>query len=114
MDWVQVWGAMRLSYVAQQFYARALGGAHSTYMDMFRTKTPTGTMDAQLQSICALAKEKGVIVYGIAFSAPANGQAQILGCATSTAYYFEAENNVQLTTAFRTIANNISQLRLIQ
>ncbi len=114
MDWVQVWGAMRLSYVVQQFYVRALGGSHSGYMDIFRSKSPTGSMDTQLQSICALAKDQGVVVYGIAFSAPTAGQAQILGCATSTAYYFEAENNVQLTTAFRTIASNISQLRLIQ
>ena len=112
--WQQVWGSMRLSYVVWQFYVRPLGGDFYAYMDIFRTKTATTTMDSQLQQICGLAKEQGVIVYGIAFTAPVNGQAQIQGCATSTAYYFEADDNAQLTTAFRTIANNISQLRLMQ
>jgi Flp pilus assembly protein TadG len=114
MSWVSVWQEMRLKYVVQQFYVRALGGNFNTYMDMFRTQTATNTMDDQLQEICSLAKAEGVIVYGIAFTAPTNGQTQIKGCATSIAYYFDAASNTQLQTAFRTIANNISQLRLMQ
>ena len=70
-------------------------------------------MDSQLQSICSLAKTNGVIVYGIAFEAPTNGQAQIRACSTSTAHYFNAAG-LQISTAFNAIASNISQLRLTQ
>ncbi len=118
--WPQVWGAMRLSYVAWQFYARALGSTttarnteYTNRMDLFRSKTLTTTMDSQLQQICGLAKGQGVIVYGIAFEAPTNGQTQIRNCSTSAAHYFNA-SGLQIRTAFRAIASNISQLRLTQ
>jgi hypothetical protein len=66
-----------------------------------------------LQQSCTLAKNNGVIVYGIAFEAPANGQTQISGCATSPSHYFNA-TGLQIQSAFRAIASNISQLRLTQ
>ncbi|GLS86974.1 hypothetical protein GCM10010873_19480 [Cypionkella aquatica] len=118
--WPQVWSQMRLSYVAWQLYARALGTnpttrttQFNTAMTAFRSQTPTGTMDSQLQQICTLAKNQRVIVYGIAFEAPTAGQTQIRNCATSTAHYFNAAG-LQIRTAFRAIASNISQLRLTQ
>ncbi|MDB5659473.1 MAG: hypothetical protein JWS10_2088 [Cypionkella sp.] len=118
--WPQVWSQMRLSYVAWQLYARALGTNPTTRttqynaaMAAFRTQTDTDAMDAQLQNICGLAKGQGVIVYGIAFEAPANGQTQIRNCSTSAAHYFSA-SGLQIRTAFRAIASNISQLRLTQ
>jgi Flp pilus assembly protein TadG len=119
-SWQQVWSSMRLSYVAWQFYARALGSTSSARnieyanrMAAMRTQTPTTTMDSQLQQICGLAKGQGVIVYGIAFEAPTNGQTQIRNCSTSAAHYFNA-SGLQIRTAFRAIASNISQLRLTQ
>ncbi|MFC3179560.1 TadE/TadG family type IV pilus assembly protein [Cypionkella sinensis] len=118
--WPQVWSAMRLSYVAWQFYARGLGSTSSARnteytnrMAAFRSQTATTSMDSQLQQICALAKGQGVIVYGIAFEAPTNGQTQIRNCSTSAAHYFNAAG-LQIRTAFRAIASNISQLRLTQ
>lgn len=118
--WPKVWSAMRQSYVAWQFYARALGTTSSTrsttyanQMSTFRTQTPTATMDGQLQNICGQAKTNGVIVYGIAFEAPTNGQTQIKNCSTSSGHYYNA-SGLQIKTAFKSIANNISQLRLTQ
>ena len=126
--WQQVWANMRLSFVAWQFYARALGNygrpigdnnwtaMNSNYdlaMIAFRSRTPIADMDSQLQTICSLAKDKSVIVYGIAFEAPINGQVQIRACATSDAHYYNA-SGIQIQTAFRSIASNISQLRLTQ
>ena len=126
LSWAEVWGGystfggMRQSYVAWQYYARALGtddatrgSVYSTWRTNFRQQTPTTTMDAQLQQICAGAKTNGIIVYGIAFEAPLNGQAQISQCSTSSAHYFNAAG-LQIRTAFRAIASNISQLRLTQ
>ena len=55
----------------------------------------------------------GVTVYGIAFEAPTGGRTQISQCATSSAHYFNAAG-LQIRTAFRAIASNISHLRLTQ
>ena len=60
-----------------------------------------------------MAKDQDVIIYGIAFEAPAGGQAQISQCASSPAHYFNAAG-LEISTAFNTIANNITQLKLTQ
>ena len=120
-SWVQVWTDMRTSYVAWQLYARALGTSgttrtnlYNTWMTNFRTLTPTSTMDSQLQSICSQAKSKAnVLIYGIAFDAPSGGQQMISQCSSGPAYYFVASPTT-IQDAFRTIATNISQLRLTQ
>ena len=112
--WQQVWSNLRVSYVAWQLYARALGpSTYTTWLNTLRTQTPTTTMDDQLQAACNQAKDNDVIVYGIAFEASSNGQTQIKKCASSAGHYFNA-TGLQITSAFRAIANNISQLRLTQ
>lgn len=117
--WPQVWANLRVSYVAWQFYARALGNSttrstvYANTMTAMRTQTATTTMDSQLQSMCTAIKDQDVTVYGIAFEAPTNGQTQIAACASSAAHYFNA-SGLQIKTAFRAIASNISQLRLTQ
>lgn len=115
-----MWKDMRLQWVVWQLYARAIGtndsqraAQYNTWIAAFREQTATSTMDTQLQSMCALAKDNGVTVYGIAFEAPAGGQSQISRCATSPAHYFNAAG-LQIRTAFRAIASNISHLRLTQ
>ncbi len=121
MNWEGVWAAQRQSWVAWQLYARALGttdatrnAAYSNAMTSFQSQyASVNTMNTQLQQSCNLAKSNGVIVYGIAFEAPANGQAQISQCASSLSHYFDAQG-LEIQTAFRTIASNISQLKLTQ
>jgi hypothetical protein len=119
-DWEDVWANQRVTWVAWQLYARALGTNDDTRaiqyaaaMDMLRTKTETNAMDAQLQQACTLAKDRHVIVFGIAFEAPANGQAQILQCASSPQHYFNAQG-LSIGTAFDAIANNLTMLKLTQ
>jgi hypothetical protein len=85
--------------------------------------TPTGTMDTQLQDVCTLAKGKrNIVIYGIAFDAPAAGALQIKKCTSGynplqptgeNPYYFSSTPS-NIKTAFRAIATNISQLRLTQ
>lgn len=120
LTWQQVWANQRLSWVAWQFYARALGTDNATRtaqynaaVAMMRTQTPTATMDSQLQSICTQAKAQEVVVYGIAFEAPTAGRQQIEGCASSSAHYFDAQG-LEIATAFRTIASNLTMLKLTQ
>ena len=119
--WQQVWSKLRLSYVSWQFYARALGTSggtrttvyNNTMNTMQKTFESVANMNAQLQQSCALAKTNNVVVFGIAFEAPTSGQAQISACASSAAHYFNAQG-LQIQTAFRSIASNISQLKLTQ
>ncbi|RUS60900.1 hypothetical protein EGN72_06890 [Pseudorhodobacter sp. E13] len=114
LTWPDVWASYRMKWVAWQLYARPLGSSqYNTMMNAFRSQTPTNEMDNRLQDVCNLAKNKGVIVYGIAFEAPYDGQTQIRNCATSTSHYFDV-SGVDISTAFRSIANNISQLKLTQ
>ncbi len=119
--WQSIWAAQRQTWVAWQLYARALGTtnatrntAYSNAMNMFQSQyASVSTMNTQLQQSCTLAKNNGVIVYGIAFEAPTNGQTQISQCASSASHYFDAQG-LEIQTAFRTIASNISQLKLTQ
>lgn len=116
----QLWSEVRLDWVVWQLYARALGtndsqrsAQYTTWLPLLREQTPINTMNTQLQSMCGLAKTNGVTVYGIAFEAPTGGRTQISQCATSSAHYFNAAG-LQIRTAFRAIASNISHLRLTQ
>lgn len=116
LAWDTVWARLRVTWVAWQLYARAYDNSSNVYynaMDMFRTKTNVNDMNDQLQSVCSRARANEVIVYGIAFEAPYNGARQIESCATTPSHYFNA-TGLEIQSAFRAIASNISQLRLTQ
>jgi hypothetical protein len=121
LDWKNVWATFRDSYVAWQFYARALGTDSSTRTSAYnaaisameRSYGATTTEDSQLQQVCAQAKSNNVVVYTIGFEAPTIGLTQLKACATSQAHFFDA-STLTISTAFKAIANNISQLRLTQ
>ncbi len=104
-------------------YARALGAhnttlrtnTYNTWNANFAGYTDTTTMNSRLDQVCEAAKAQGVIVYGIAFEAPDGGKTAIEDCASSpsSTYYFDA-SGLEIQTAFRLIASNLSQLRLTQ
>ncbi len=120
-DWRDIWANLKLSYVAWQFYARALGTDTTSRNTVYNTTISAmkasyasiPAMDGTLQQSCTAAKGKGVIVYSIAFEAPQHGQQVLASCATSAAHYFAADG-LQIQTAFRTIASNITMLKLTQ
>jgi hypothetical protein len=119
--WTSVWQNQRTSWVAWQLYARALGtdstsrtnAYNAAIGDFTDTYESASGMDVTLQQSCGLARANGVTVYGIAFEAPANGQAQISACATSSNHYYQPTGG-DLGTAFDAIAAQITQLRLTQ
>lgn len=119
--WPQIWEKFRVSYVAFQFYYYAFSSnpaySRENIVNMFRKKETVATMDSQLQSVCTLAKDQSVMVYGIAFHATLAGQAQVSSCASSPAHYFLADGTdenaqAKLNHAFHMIATNITQLKL--
>lgn len=123
MSWQQVWQELNVSWTAWHMYARALGttqatrtSTYNTWWANFRTQrgsdVSTPAMDAELSQICGVTKQQGVLIYGIAFSAPARGQTVVRNCASSDGHYFASSNNTALNAAFQAIATNITQLRL--
>jgi len=62
--------------------------------------------------LCTLAKANGVIVFTIAFEAPADAQTQMENCATSTSHYFEAYGT-GLSDAFAAISFTLQKLKLV-
>lgn len=118
------WQELNVSWVSWHLYARALGtssttrtNVYNTWFANFRTQRGTSTstpdMDNELSSICTLTKAQGVLIYGIAFSAPTRGINTVRGCSSSTGHFFESTSTTQLNAAFQSIATNITQLRLV-
>lgn len=122
LDWSEVWRFMRMEYVIYQMYNRAnVSGAVSvgTLRNTFRgTYLSVSTMNSLLQQNCGAARDAEFEIYGIAFAAPENGKTQIQNCSSpddmDTKYFFDATNNADLTAAFKTIASDITDLRLTQ
>ena len=61
-------------------------------------------------------KNKGIVVYAVAFEAPASAQVILQSCATPDTngiqHYYNAANGNQLKTAFTNIAKSIQTLRI--
>jgi Flp pilus assembly protein TadG len=119
LTWAQVWQEARMQWVAWQLYARALGTSDSdrsdkftTWMNNFRAIETVTNRNDSLQQLCTLAKNSGVIVFGIAFHAPDSGAEQIQRCATEGNFFRSTGLNIR--SDFQAIASQISNLRLTQ
>ncbi len=73
-----------------------------------------GDSDTQARAICFEAKKRNVVVYTIGFQSPAQAEAMLQYCATSTDHYFNAKNGGELRQAFAEIAKHLNNLRLTQ
>ncbi|CUJ91258.1 Flp pilus assembly protein TadG [Ruegeria denitrificans] len=81
----------------------------------------SSTKNTRTSNICAEAKKKGVVVYGIAFEAPAVGVTTIEDCASSAGKVYAVNSdgslgstNLSLDQVFESIAASIKQLKLTQ
>lgn len=73
-----------------------------------------GAKDTRLQNICNATKDKGVIVFTVGFDInDNNAKNQLRNCATNSGYYYDA-NQANLEAAFKSIAAEISKLRLVE
>lgn len=73
-----------------------------------------GSSTTQASSLCTNMKAAGVIVYAVAFDAPASAQQLLSGCATSSSYYYTAETGSELIAAFENISKSLNKLRLTE
>lgn len=69
--------------------------------------------DARLAAICTAAKTRGIMIFTIAFDAPARGQTAMRACASSDAHYYDVDG-LDVDQAFTSIAQTINRLRLVQ
>jgi len=122
LTWPQVWQQLRVQWVANQLYRRALGGTVTQYVNMFRTREGTligagphevSTMDGRLLTLCDRVKEQGVVVYTVAFEAPVAGRNLVRQCASSSNHAFDVDG-LDIRSAFSSIATSIRKLRLTQ
>lgn len=112
LTWPQVWSKYSVTYVAYHFYGLALNQNYNNWRNNFMSYVYS-TKDTRLQQICTAAKADNIVVYGIGFEAPTAGRNQVRACASTNAHYFDADG-LEISSAFRAIASNISQLRLTQ
>jgi hypothetical protein len=113
LKWPEVWQYSTIGYVASNLYATPRGESSSTWQNNFRSTVSNGTKNTRLQQICNAAKAKGYTVYTIGFEAPTAGKNQLSQCATSTGYFYEVVGT-ELRTALRSIASQVTHLRLTQ
>ncbi|SLN36439.1 TadE/TadG family type IV pilus assembly protein [Oceanibacterium hippocampi] len=82
--------------------------------------TAEGELDDRTEEICdnmkAADPDNPIIIYTIAFgsSVPANAEDLMRYCASSSSHYFDANSGLELSTAFKTIANELANLRIAE
>ncbi len=109
LTWQQVWQTYSVRWFADNAYRVATG--KSDFLSKAVIHTSSTGKDSQLRSVCDAARAKGIMVFTIAFNAEVSGEVALKSCASSPAYYFDVEN-VDLSTAFVSIARTITKLRL--
>ncbi|WP_323034760.1 Tad domain-containing protein [Pararhodobacter sp.] len=62
--------------------------------------------DLNTLEVCSRLKDQGVLIYSVAFEAPAAGQALMMGCASSASHYFDSAVG-GLLNVFDSIASNV-------
>ena len=105
--------------------AKAYGAANKTVVlmtDGANTRAPsyprhdssdTNLADTRLRQVCANLKAKGVSIFTIAFAVTdATIKNTLANCSSGPPYYYDAQSEAALTTAFASIANQLTAVRL--
>jgi len=113
LTWPEVWATASVNWVASNLYREAFGNSTSHWQGQFRSTVSDTTKEGRLGSVCNAAKAVDMVIFGIAFEAPEDGQREISDCASSPGHYFDAEG-LEIRDAFRMIASQITNLKLTQ
>lgn len=116
LTWQEVYARGSIDWIADNIVGRAWG---STVRNQWRASGNTvvnrvaSTKDTLTRNICTAAKNRGVVIFTIAFEAPSQGQTLLGQCATSAAHAYNVAG-LNINTAFAAIASSINKLRLTQ
>lgn len=119
MSNAEVYARFGVKAVAKKFYEDPKNTGYISYRDYIDMYYGTETIvngysaDSRLASICAAARDKGIVIFAIGFEAPSGGQRAMKDCASSEAHYFDV-TGVEITETFHAIARQINSLRLVQ
>lgn len=105
LTWEEVWGT-----ISTYGYATTIG---ISSMNIESTYSTASQADTQMLSSCTAAKDNGIVVYTIAFSAPSHAKTLLKSCATSLNTYYEA-STTNIAAAFASIAVSVQKLKLTQ
>jgi len=104
-SWSEVW-----EFMSTDAFATTID---KDWDDIERRFASSSQADTQMTSSCTVAKNRGVVVYSIAFSAPSNAQTLLQGCASSLNNYYDVDTT-DIASAFSAIAVSIQKLKLTQ
>ncbi len=105
LAWPQVW-----EIITPKGYGRTTNTSTSTYENIYSLASEA---DTEMNNSCTIAKNRGVVVYTIAFSAPSAAQTLLQNCATSLNNYYDVDST-DIASAFSAIAVSIQKLKLTQ
>lgn len=80
---------------------------------IFNTAYHGDKASSQAIALCDAMKAKGVVVFAVAFDAPADAKSTLQSCSSGGGdYYADASNGTELQAAFSKFAGKLSELRL--
>jgi len=88
-------------------------GLYNSWFDDIVTVTYGGEKDQRLDSICTAAKAEGIVIFTIGFEVSNRAATVMSDCATSPNHFYRVDG-LEIASAFNSIANQISALRLFQ
>lgn len=100
--------------IGEFFFRQGDWDTRNAYRSAVHQTVNTAGLDKRLKELCEAARvNNDMLIFTIAFSAPAEGQTAMKNCATAPGYYYNADPQ-SLDKAFDSIAGAITQLRLTQ
>lgn len=73
-----------------------------------------GSSSAQAKKLCRAMRDGNVVIYAVAFQAPASAKTTLRHCAHASSRYFEATTGEELLKAYAAIASQLSALTLTE
>ncbi|KDB02846.1 hypothetical protein U879_14960 [Defluviimonas sp. 20V17] len=124
VTWPELWNEVSVRYFTEQMIYPAYGShaASTWYKDIvdwqdgipgYNNGRNSGIQDSNLNHICNEAKRQNITIYSIGFMTSNHGKAVLKTCATKPSYFFDVQN-LDIASAFASIANSINKLRLTQ
>lgn len=113
-NWADVWGGdARPDTYAKVGTGKLIKAIVLMTDGTFNTAYHSGSSSDQAIALCKAMKDKGVVVFSVAFDATAAARATLEACATDTDdYYADASNGAELEAAFEKFATILTELRI--
>jgi Flp pilus assembly protein TadG len=115
LSYPELWAYTSIRYNTEQNYYPWMNDsqARSQWRYGVYDTVGSGTKDNRTKAICDAAKAERIVVYTIGFEAPSGGVSVLKDCASSPSHFFDVDG-LEISNAFRSIAQQITQLRLTQ